>query len=62
MAAATNFAMIAMIFVVLAAVVSAQISPVSAPAGMDTGSGYSIPVSGLILCVSMIVSMMTINY
>ncbi|KAI3697401.1 hypothetical protein L6452_30389 [Arctium lappa] len=64
MAATSSFKAISMILVVIAAVLSASavsaqdfgMAPAAAPTGMDSGSGYSVPVSGLILCASMIVS------
>ncbi|MFS7906058.1 hypothetical protein Hanom_Chr01g00054881 [Helianthus anomalus] len=60
MAASTSFNVISTIFIVVAVVfsatVSAQTAPATAPAGMESGSSYSMAVSGLILCASMIVS------
>nr|GFB33542.1 hypothetical protein [Tanacetum cinerariifolium] len=56
--------MISFVFVALSAyVVSAQdfgSAPVGAPSGMESGFGYSVPVSGLVACVSLIVSMVVI--
>ncbi|KAI3510807.1 hypothetical protein L1887_17944 [Cichorium endivia] len=59
MAAATHFKAVSMIFVVAAVLSASSVSGQDlgiAPTGMDSGSGYSLPVSGLILCASIIVS------